>query len=310
MVVTLTPDVSALTSYLARRRKTTGMCPVLGCANPHPPALAALLHRYPFLYKRKYTTNQDSEAVEQLRQRMQKRFEIRLSLYVIEQMRRSKFSPIDTALTPTDSTGSTSNPTLISYIGIIVGLHHFTSKVWGTETHADLAQRFLRQTQNNTFGTFKYNLYTYLMASIPRSYGESHFPDQLWHCLENLMPERQDQPIDRFLVTATCRKLFQFLTVESAQNLDHYTLIDLVSNVDPLCVAELLLRILLLCPHSHVHLDKRMRILFEHYADRDQIDVRWLIQLLEYLNLAYSTNFGTVILPVRNCNKISDFFSV
>jgi hypothetical protein len=329
----LTQDISALTIYLDRRRKANGMCPIVGCANPRPKTLAALLHRYPFLYKRQYAKNQNAknqnaknqnpeaikqvEQVEELRQRMQKRFEIRLSLYVIEQMRRSKFGPIETEPTPTSTadrtdnrTDSPHNPTLISYVGIIAGLQRFTSKVWATESHKDLAQRFLRQTRHNTFGTFKYNLYIYLMASIPKRYSSSHFPDQLWHCLENLMPERRDQPIDRFLLTATCRKLFQFLTVESAKNLDHYILIDLVSNIDPLHVVELLLRILLLCPHSHVHLDKRMRILFEHYADRDQTDVRWLIQLLEYLNLAHSTNFGSVILPVKDCHRMSDLFSV
>ncbi len=305
MITNLTEDVAVLTTYLARRHKANGSCPVSGCTSPDPTTLAALLHRYPFLYRRLHKTNQDSVAVEQLQQRMQKKFEVQLSRYVIDQMRRSRFSPIDTTITPIEpgvSTDRISNPTLISYVGVMMGTQRFTGKVWGAETHNDLAQRFLRQTKNNTFIAFKRSLHTYLIASIPRSYRDSHFPSQLWKCLEGLMPERHDQPIDRFLLSATCRRLFQLLTVESSKNLDHHILIDLVSNIDPLCVAELLLRILLLCPHSRVHLNKRMRILFEHYANQDQADLRWLIQLFEYLNLAYSTNFGTVTLPVRAGN--------
>jgi hypothetical protein len=111
------------------------------------------------------------------------------------------------------------------------------------------------------------------------------------------MPENHNQPFNSFLLTATCRDLFKFLTVDNAKNLNHDILLDTVNQLSPFFVAELLLRILLLCPQSRVHLDKRLAIVFIHYANAEQHETNWLIQLLEYLNIAYCTNLGSVVIP-------------
>jgi hypothetical protein len=294
MVTTLAQDVSALTAYLVRRNNTLQHCPVLDQIAPPNNTLATLLHRYPSLYRDINPGRQPVTEMEHLQQSAQTQFEIRLSRYMIEQMRRSQLpSRSNLSLAIADLP----NPTLLSDFGLRMALQRFTGHVWGTESHKDLARRFLAQTQKNTFGAFKQNLYTYLIAAIPAAYRMQKFNQGLLKRLEGFMPENNDQPLNPFLLTATCRNLFKFFTVENAKNLNHHTLIDLVSNLNPFFVAELFLRLLLLCPQSRVHLDKRMALLFKHYSTRPQHEVSWLIQLLEYLNLAYSTNFGTVSLP-------------
>ncbi len=291
MVTHVAQDVSALTQYLVRRNNTPSSCPLLESMAPNPSKLAALLHRYPLLYRNVSTGQSSTAAVELVQQRMQAKLEIRLSRYMVEQLRRSQPQPRQSLSSPI------SNPTWLSDFGLRTALKRFTGNVWGTQTHKELARRFLAQTQKATFGDFKQDLYAYLIAAIPAAYRMQKFNQRLLKRLENFMPENNAQLMNPFLLTATCRNLFKFLTVENAKNLNHHTLIDLVSNLNPFFAAELFLRILLLCPQSRVHLDKRMALLFKHYANHSQHEVSWLIQVLEYLNLAYSTNFGTVLRP-------------
>jgi hypothetical protein len=50
----------------------------------------------------------------------------------------------------------------------------------------------------------------------------------------------------------------------------------------------------LLCRKVKPYLEKRFSILFNHYESYSRDGVEWLIQALENLNVALSTNFGMV----------------
>jgi hypothetical protein len=284
MVTLLAPDTCPT---LTHRHRSRAHCPALKHITASPNTLVRLLYRYPYLYKNTIA-QQDPIAVERFQQHMQTKFEIQLSRYVAAQSSRS-----DQIIAP----NSVSNPTLLSHYGVSTALHHFTDRVQGTATQKDLAHRLLAETPQWTFRTFKQNLYSYLIAAIPADQRVQKFNQKLRQRLDHFMPDNHNQPFNRFLLTATCRDLFKFLTVANAKNLNHHVLIDTVSQLSPFFVAELLLRILLLCPQSRVHLDKRLAIVFIHYANAEQHETNWLIQLLEYLNIAYCTNLGSVVIP-------------
>jgi hypothetical protein len=306
MVTVIEQETFALTAYLTRRNNAR-QCPALSGMSPNVDTLAALLPRYPYLYRHTTRTAHMQKAdVEPLQQTMQAKFEVRLSRYLIEQMRRSQ-APYQAAVpgTATRTQTTQKNPTLLSYFGIQKALKRFTAPVWGTESHAAVARRFLAQTQKNTFFEFKQNLCAYLLASLPANVKLQKFSLQLKQRLDAYLPENDDQPMNPFLLTAICRNLFQFLTVNGARQMNHYVLIDLVGHLNPFFMAELFLRILLLCPSSRVHLDKRLALLFKQYADLPQAEVTWLVQLLEYLNLVYSTHFGKVTVPLAALVKVA-----
>jgi hypothetical protein len=278
-----TTESTALQSYLTRRNRAK-VCPALEQMD-RGNTLQNLLHRYPLLFKtlcqaRGKTT---AEAIEQLQATTQQRFERQLSRHVIAQMQAHK--------------QQVPNPTRVSQFGLQIALDRFTGNVWGRETHKDLADRFLRQAHQETFASFKRNLHSYLMASIPNNASSQSFSHQLHHSLEKFLCDQNDQQLNTFLLTATCRHLFKFLIVEGSHNLEHKRLLNLVHSLNPFTVAELCLRILLLCPRSQCHLDKRLALLFQHYAQQPQTEINWFIQLLEYMNLAYATQFGQVRLP-------------
>jgi hypothetical protein len=278
-----TTESTALQSYLTRRNRAK-VCPALEQMD-RGNTLQNLLHRYPLLFKtlcqaRGKTT---AEAIEQLQATTQQRFERQLSRHVIAQMQSQRTQ--------------VPNPTRVSQFGLQIALDRFTGNVWGRETHKDLADRFLRQAHQETFASFKRNLHSYLMASIPNNASSQSFSHQLHHSLEKFLCDQNDQQLNTFLLTATCRHLFKFLIVEGSHNLEHKRLLNLVHSLNPFTVAELCLRILLLCPKSQCHLDKRLALLFQHYAQQPQTEINWFIQLLEYMNLAYATQFGQVRLP-------------
>jgi hypothetical protein len=278
-----TPESIALQSYLTRRNRAK-VCPALEQMD-RGNTLQNLLHRYPFLFKTLCLARGKTAhlAIEQLQTTTQSRFERQLSRHVIAQMQAQRTQ--------------VPNPTRVSQFGLQIALDRFTGNVWGRETHRDLGDRFLRQARQETFKSFKRNLHSYLMASIPNNASSQSFSHQLHHSLEKFLQDQNSQQLNTFLLTATCRHLFKFLVVEGSHNLEHKRLLNLVHSLNPFTVAELCLRILLLCPRSQCHLDKRLALLFQHYAQQPQTEINWFIQLLEYMNLAYATQFGQVRLP-------------
>jgi hypothetical protein len=50
----------------------------------------------------------------------------------------------------------------------------------------------------------------------------------------------------------------------------------------------------LLCRKVKPYLERRLSILFSHYEGYSRETVQWLVLALENVNVALSTNFGTV----------------
>jgi hypothetical protein len=85
--------------------------------------------------------------------------------------------------------------------------------------------------------------------------------------------------------------------VESPQQPHHFVFLDLSSNLGVTGSIGLLLKIVLFCRKVKSDLEKRFSILFNHYATFPRNKVFWLIEALENLNLAFSLNWGNLILP-------------
>ena len=96
----------------------------------------------------------------------------------------------------------------------------------------------------------------------------------------------------------TCGQLLNFLVVENSRKLNHFTFVDLVGNMGATATTGLLLKVVLLCTKVKPYLEKRLAILFDHYESATQESVMWLVQVLENLNIAFSTNFGSANLSL------------
>jgi len=253
--------------------------------------LGGLIHRYPCLYEHTLLTEdcffEERQRVRRLRRQAQHQFEIGLSHYMAHRQRGQGSALIS----------EFRNPTLLSDRQLTQAVQYFSGRVDGRNTQRDLAQQFLTYTQNTrSYGSFKRELYDYLTAKIDPRYGNRQFNRLLNNHLEATLPDSNDQRMNDVLLVTTCRKLLNFLIVDSAQSPNHFVLSDLTANLGITATIGLLLKVVLLCGRVKCHLEKRFSILFSHYESCTWGAVDWLVEALENLNIALSTNFGSATL--------------
>jgi hypothetical protein len=287
--------------YLTLRRlaQVIGQSPEADVLAPEAEPLGSLIQRYPYLYDHCLltdgSTHEQQQTIRQLRARAQRQYEIDLSQFVTYQVRRSQLSRINHSEAANRVLQPAKNPTLLSDQELCVALKHFAGKSQGSHTYRDLAQCFLTHSaQTQSFGSFKDDLYQYMTASVDSEYGNRQFNNQLHALLKITLPESNSQKVNDFLLVRTCSQLLNFLVVESPQTPSHFVFVDLISNLGPTVTTGLLLKIVLICRKVKPHLEKRFSILFNHYEDSKRDVVIWLVQAMEHLNLALSTNFSTL----------------
>ena len=245
--------------------------------------LRTFLGRYPFIYEHCLLTNDSTDEqrqkVRSKQTQQQQQFDINLSQYITYQQ------------LPKNSR-SVKNPTLLSDDELNIAIQQFTGKVDGSNTYKDLAERFRTSSRwTPCYRTFKKELYDdYLTASTNINYGNHQFNQKLQKLLQSTLFEYDTQRLSPILLVKTCRKLLDFLVVESAEQPQHYIFLDLTSNLGITPTIGLLLKIVLLCHQVKPYLEQKFAILFKHYEDYTKDKTQWLVDSLENLNVAFSTN--------------------
>jgi hypothetical protein len=266
-------------------------------SSPETKPLGTLIRRYPYLYEHclltEGSTYEHQQTVRLIQAQRQKQFESNLSQYVTYQVRKAQQARKGPAPSAGRIIQPVENPTLLNDRELYASLKQFVGKVEGSYTYRDLAHSFLTHTsQTRTYGTFKRELYEYLISSIDPAYGKRQFNERLYKQLQNTLPQSDSQKFSDFLLVRTCSQVLNFLVVESPQRPNHFVLIDLISNVGPALTTGMLLKIVLLCRKVKPYLERRFSILFNHYESSTRDAVHWLVKGLENVNLALSTNFG------------------
>lgn len=273
--------------------------------NPLGVPLGKLIHRYPYLYEHclvaEGSTLEQQQTIRHLKARAERQYELDLSQFVTYQVRRSQISRSNLPEVASRVLQPAKNPTLLSDEALCVAVKHFAGKSQGADTYRDSAQRFLtHSSQTSSFHSFKDDLYQYMTASVDPEYGNRQFNNQLYAQLNAALPESNAHRVNDFLIVRTCSQLLNFLVVESSQKPSHFVFVDLLSNMGPAMATGLLLKIVLICRKVKPNLEKRFSILFSHYESSKRENVQWLVQAMEHLNLALSTNFSTLDLSFIN----------
>ncbi|MBD2021129.1 hypothetical protein H6F43_13165 [Leptolyngbya sp. FACHB-36] len=287
--------------YLALRRLACVVNQTSDVSDSVP--LGSLIRRYPYLYEHcllvEGSSHEHQQAIRSLQAKAQRQYEIDLSQYVTYQVRRSQLAQGSQSAARLPH--PVKNPTLLSDRDLYGALKQFVGKSQGSETYRDVAQRFLTHSQQTpSFRAFKDDLYQYITSSIDPAYGKRQFNNQLYLQLRNTLPDINHQKLNDFLLVRTCSQLLNFLVIESLQKPQHFVFVDLIANLGPTLTTGLLLKIVLLCRKIKPYLEKRFSLLFNHYESCSRETVQWLVQVMENLNIALSTNFSTIDLSVIN----------
>ena len=280
--------------YLALRRLAQVLTPTSESIGNHP--LGGLICRYPYLYEHcllsDASPSEQKETIQVIQVARQKQFELNLSQYVTYQVRRSGVIAQPAGVSPV--LRPVGNPTFLTELELGQALKHYVGRVDGNRTHRDLALNLLTHTQSASFGSFKDDLYQYITAAVDPSYGKRKFNNQLHHHLKTILPEGNAQALNDFLLIRTCNHLLNFLIADKPQAPNHFVFIDLLTNLGPIVTIGILLKIVLLCRKVKPCLERRLSILFNHYEMQTCTTVEWLVQALETLNVALTTNFGAI----------------
>jgi hypothetical protein len=258
------------------------------------------IQRYPFFYEHclldESSSYEDWQIVQQVQARNQQLSEFNLSQYIIYKVRLIQLARSGNI--SERKIGRIQNPTLLSEQEISTAIKQFKIRSEGNLDSRTLSQRLLTQSKQSNYQVFKEDLYQYLITSIDPKYGQHQFNHKLQKKLQELLPESNSKKVDELMLTRTCTKILNFLVVDQNKELNHYVFVDLVTNIGATSTVNLLLKIILLCPKSKPHLEKRLAILFEHYKTHKIKDVPWLIKTLENLQIAFSIHFGKLDLSV------------
>lgn len=252
--------------------------------------LETIIHRYPYVYEHNLLT-QDStieqrHTIQAMRKEAQTKYDLKLSRYVAYH-RSSAYRNV--AVFPAK------NPTLLSDTRLNQALSQYVGKVDGANTQKDLANCFLTYSKwTRSYHEFKSDFYEYLTMAMGPWFRGQKFGSKLSDRLQSTLSQYDNQPPTTALFQETCKSLLNFLVVESPQNPNHSNFIDLLGNLGAVLTVSVLLKIILLCEQAKPWLERRFSILFNHYGDRPQSDVKWLVDSMETLNVAMSTNFSNL----------------
>ena len=246
------------------------------------------LKRYPFLYDSSLLTkdsdNHQKTYVGELRRGAEVQIGIKLARYCDKNQRG-----VDSRIL---------NPTCLSQAELRQALNYYTGKVEGNRSHRDLAQMFRTYSRTvRSFRDFKEEFLEFLLAPLadvdPR-FVNNNFGRALRQYLRDTLQDFDGQRLNDFIVITTCQKLLNFLVVEGRQQPIFRRFWQLLHEVGHTLTVGLLLRIVLFCTSVKPWLENRLAVLFNHHEKYACKDVPWLVDTLEHVNVALTTNFGKV----------------
>ena len=251
--------------------------------------LGELICRYPYLYGHsllsKDSIEEDQQTIKKLEFQRQRQFERDLSQYLnyLVEPRNTEIGIVQPA----------ANPTLLNDAELHLAVREFAGKVAGDRSYKESAQFFLRDARKTpSYGSFKVDLYEYLISSVEPEYGGRQFKNRLYKQIKNTLPENDSVKLNNQLLVGTCHQLFNLLVVENSQHPSHYVFYDLVYNLGPSRTMGLLLKLVLLSGQVKPELEKRFSILFNHYEGKPSDEIMWFVKSLENFNVALVVNFG------------------
>jgi hypothetical protein len=150
----------------------------------------------------------------------------------------------------------------------------------GFFSYANLANIFIKQTQNVKYGDFKRGLLKYLFFSVGNQGLVNHLTSKIEEKLNNLYQDADQEQLNRALLMKTCNRIIEYLTISN--NCEPSPLfVALASQGNPLTLAILLLKIILICPQARTHLEVCIAKLIQYYEGYSQDECHWVIKFLE-----------------------------
>lgn len=247
------------------------------------------IYHYPFLYDSSLLTKDSGQEQKQnisdLRRKTETDIAIRLARYHTHHRAATRAS-------------TANNPTLLDAPSLEQALAYYTGKIDGRRSHKDQARWFATYSKTvRSYRDFKDEFVDYLInpiAAAEPKYGNNHFTRNLRQYMRETLAEFDGQPLNSFILVETCRRLLNFLVVDSPHRPVFRNFCHLVNDVGYALTMGLLLRVVLFCSAAKPWLERCFSVLFNVHERRYCKEVPWLLTSLEHANVALITNFSDV----------------
>lgn len=177
------------------------------------------------------------------------------------------------------------NPTLLGNDVLLLIKRLVTKK--GIFSYMNLANIFIKQTQELTYKYFKRSLKRYLVYSMSDQDLAVSLREQLKNTLEPLYDIHHDRLVDSALLLRTCNRLIEALTTENRQEPSRLFTV-LMAQKTPITLVVLLLKIILICPNARTHLEGCVADLIRYYENMPATECEWVINFLEIFNIIFA----------------------
>jgi hypothetical protein len=213
---------------------------------------------------------EQQEAARTYSKQLKEQFKLNLAMYTAR------------ATTATCPENSSPNPTSLGdrALDLIQALLRKRDRF----SYASLARIFLTQTQHLRYKDFKSSLLNYLFYSLGDGDLIETIRAQLTYQLDNLYQTYDNQAWDNSLLLRTGNRLIEYLTTVNRETPSPLFII-LATQGEAMTLAILLLKIVLLCPATHTHLESCLGQLIQHYKIKAESECQWLIHFLEVIQL-------------------------
>jgi hypothetical protein len=172
-------------------------------------------------------------------------------------------------------------------------------------SYASLARIFLNQTQGLRYKEFKRNILDYLLFSTVNQGLAETIKTQLASQLKSLYQSYDDGAWDSHMLLRTCKQLIEQFTIGDREN-PSLLFILLITQGKAFTLAIILLKIVLLCPATHNHLEYCLGQLIQRYKTQSEAECQWFIHFLEIIQvilIIYAENIRFNLVNMSECKQ-------
>lgn len=238
---------------------------------------------------------EEREIAEILAQQIQQKFSLQLKMY----MARTQWS-----YTP-HNTKMWEKPTKIDDHRLCL-IEKVVVKKKGFGYH-NIANIFLKQTEDLKYSAFKVSFLKYLLYSFETSKNENIqlLYQKIQKQLQLVCAEENNTVVTDLLILQTCNEIISYLIdPRNSINLKHPVTVLLLKS-DYLVLSIILLKIILICPESYNYLICRLASFIHNYQNTSANDCKWLIGFLETFKIVLAFGLEDKIEVVKSSQSRS-----
>jgi hypothetical protein len=216
---------------------------------------------------------EQQEAAKKLSKQIKNKFKFELAMYIAR------------CQSSTSSATRYRNPTILG--DNVLRLIKMIVLKKGVFSHENIANIFIKQTQNQTLKTFKESIQKYLIFSVDQQEFVETLKQQLSENVTSWKSQYDEELMGKELLLRSCNRIIDCLTTENGKEPSALFIL-LLSQGNPLTLVIVLLKIILICKNSRSHLEIRIANLIRYYEKYPESECQWVIHFIEIFNITFA----------------------